>query len=424
MESRSSKNGVELNSSLSKAVLVFVFVMIYSVSAYLGWPTLQLSGLRILEFVDLTAIIQSGNLCSGKLGFWGFLDLSQPLPENCGGFIYGRPLLALLATVSIPLTWTVPVAILLGLATVVMIALLIGVNLGSSKAKLAIAAAAVFSPGVFLLFERANFDLLMAMGVMVGGYLLSRGRFFSGLLIIGLTSVLKYYTVPLLIVAPFLFGKGPKQIGLGSAISLAISIYAAWDYSQLPRVPGFGYAQFGSAVLPHYFAHMGLEVSNLFSIGFGIVMPLLLGLLVFRYSKQQGNTLILGSWFRFNNLSNSLAFISLSTVFVSCFFAGLNFDYRLVFLAVPGVILLQSANGERVKLYLLNSSLLVALWGSAALGNGVDFGSDQLRFIVVGLLQLAGDTMVFVWIGLLLGLVARIFMGSYFFKKLELKGAN
>jgi hypothetical protein len=264
----------------------------------------------------------------------------------------------------------------------------------------------------------------MAVGVMVGGFLMSRGRLFSGLLIVGLTSVFKFYTVPLLLVAPFFFGKGTKQIGLGSAISLAISIYAAWDFSQLPRVPGSGYAQFGSAVLPHYFSHVGLEVSNLLSIGFGIVMPLLLGLLVFRYSKQQGDTLILGSWFRFNNLSNSLAFISLSTVFVSCFFSGLNFDYRLVFLAVPGVILLQSANGKKVKLYLLNSSLLVALWGSAALGNGVDFGSDQLRFIVVGLLQLAGDTMVFVWIGLLLGLVARIFVGSYFFKKLELRGAN
>lgn len=413
-----------MNSNLSKAALVAVFVTTYAVNAYLGWPTVLISGLRIVEYVDLAAIIQSGSLCSGKLGFWGFLDLSQPLPENCGGYIYGRPLLAMLAMVSIPLTWTVPVAILLGLATAVTIALLIGVNLGSSKSKLAIAAAAVFSPGVFLLFERANFDLLMAVGVLVGGFLLSRGRFFSGLLIVGLTSVLKFYTVPLLLVAPFLFGKGPKQIRLGSAISLLISIYAAWDYSQLPRVPGFGYAQFGSAVLPHYFSHFGLEVSNLFSIGFGVVMPLLLGLLVFRYSKQQGNSLILGSWFRFNNLSNSQAFISLSTVFVSCFFAGLNFDYRLVFLAIPGVILLQSANGEKVKMYLLNSSLLVALWGSAALGNGVDFGSDQLRFIIVGLVQLAGDTMVFVWGGLLLGLVARIFVDSYFFKKLELKGAS
>jgi hypothetical protein len=66
----------------------------------------------------------------------------------------------------------------------------------------------------------------------------------------------------------------------------------------------------------------------------------------------------------------------------------------------------------------------VALWGSAALANGLDFGSDQLRFFVVGLLQLAGDTMVFVWTGLLLGLVARIFVGSDLTKKLELRGAN
>jgi hypothetical protein len=61
---------------------------------------------------------------------------------------------------------------------------------------------------------------------------------------------------------------------------------------------------------------------------------------------------------------------------------------------------------------------------SSALGIGLDFGSDLLRFLLIGLLQAAGDTMVFVWAGLLLGLVARIFVSSDLIKKLEVRGAS
>jgi hypothetical protein len=411
-------------SNLDKLTLVLLLSIVYAVNAFFGWPIVQLSGLRIAEYVDLAAILQSGGLCADKLQFWGFLNLMLPLPEDCGGFIYGRPLLALLALASVPLVWTIPIAILLGLVALAMITVSVGLDIRSSRAKITMATLAIFSPGVFLLFERANFDLLMLMGVLVGVFFWSRGRFFAGLLVVGLTAVLKYYTLPLLLIAPFLFGKDRRQILFGSAISVLISLYAALDFSQLPRVPGSGYAQFGSAVLPHYFSHWGLEGPSLLLLGMGITIPLVIALIVFHYSKLNGNSLALGSLFRFTNLNTSLSFISVSSVFVACFFAGLNFDYRLIFLAIPGIILLNSASGQKVNVYLLNASLLVALWGSTALGNGLDFGSDQVRFLVVGLLQLAGDTMVFVWTGLLLGLLARIFVGSYLTKKLGLRGAK
>ena len=410
-----------MSSSLSKKFLVVFFIVIYLVNVYFGWPIIQISGVRIAEYVDLAAIIKSGNLCSGKLDFWGFLDLSQRLPEDCGGFIYGRPLLALLAMATIPLTWTTPIAILLGLATAIVIALTISLNIGSGTARVLLAALAIFSPGVFLLFERANFDLLMILGVLLATFLLSKGRFFTGLFVAGLTAVFKYYTLPLLLIAPFLFGRDRKQILFGSAFAASISLYAVWDYSQLPRVPGDGYVQFGSGVLSHYFTHLGLDVSSMFSIGFGILVPLVLGIFVFRRSKLTGNSLTLGSLFKFTSLNKSLFFTTVSSVFIASYFAGLNFDYRLVFLAIPGVILLQSATGPKVNLYFLQTSLLVALWGSAALGNSLSFGSDQLRFLVVGLFQLAGDTMVFVWTGLLIGLVARLVVGSDLIRKVALR---
>ena len=126
--------------NFDKLTLILLLSIIYAVNAFFGWPIVQLSGLRIVEYVDLAAIIQSGSLCTGKLEFWGFLNLLQPLPGDCGGFIYGRPLLALLALASVPLAWTIPIAILLGFAAIAMITFAVDLDIRSSKAKITLGA--------------------------------------------------------------------------------------------------------------------------------------------------------------------------------------------------------------------------------------------------------------------------------------------
>ena len=412
-----------LRSRLGKMLLIISFVFLYAVNATLGWPIVNLGGLRIVEYVDLAAIIQSGQLCSGKIEFWQFINLFQPLSETCGGFLYGRPLLAFLAISSIPLVWTTPVAVVIGLTSAILLALLFAGSGQLNKSKFSFAILASFSPGVFLLYERSNFDLLMLIGIVAATYLWKKGGFYAGLIVIGITAIMKYYTVPLLLLAPLLFARSQKQIVLGLGLSALISVYAFWDYSRLPGLPGSGYHQFGSAVLPHYFSHIGLDVPRVFLIGFGFLLPVLVGLWIFRSTTKKGNSLIFGKGIQFTNINDSIPFITVSIVFVACFFAGLNYDYRLVFLVIPGVILLQSATGPRLKLLCLSSSLLLALWGSAGLGSGADFGSDLARFLLVGLLQLAGDTMVFIWTGVLLGLLARIYIGSDS-KNLRTRGAN
>jgi hypothetical protein len=412
-----------LGSRLSKMFLIISFILLYAVNAGLGWPIVEFGGLRIEEYVDLAAILQSGQLCSGKIGFWQFIDLFQPLSEKCGGFLYGRPLLAILAVSSIPLAWTTSLAVAIGLTAAILLALLFTVDSQLNKSKFSFAILASFSPGVFLLYERSNFDLLMLIGIVAATYLWKKGFFYSGLIVIGITAIMKYYTVPFLLVAPLLFARSRKQIALGLVLSVLIAIYAFWDYSRLTGLPDSGYNQFGSAVLPHYFSHIGLDVPRVFLIGFGVLMPTIVGLWIFCSTTIRDKSLILGKSIQFTNIGGSVPFISVSIVFVTCFFAGLNFDYRLVFLVIPGVVLLQSANGPRLKLLLLSSSLLLALWGSAGLGSGIDFGSDLARFLLVGLLQLAGDTMVFIWTGVLMGLVARIYIGSDL-KNLMTRGAS
>ena len=412
-----------MKKQFNTVFLVLAFGLIYVLNASSDWPIVHVSGIRIVEYVDLAAIIQSGNLCSGKLVAWEILNLLKPLSETCGEFLYGRPLLALLALSSIPIAWSTPLAIFIGLTTAVFIAVFIGV-VRTNRGSFTVATVAVFSPGIFLLFERANFDLFILMGIFASACMFMTGRFFTGLFIIGVTALLKFYTVPLLLLSTILFGKSKGQTATGLAIAVPISIYALWDFSQLTALPGSGYAQFGSTVFQHYFSHIGLVVPSFLTVGFGFAVPLMVAFWVFRFTVKKGSSLILGSWLTFPDISKSVPCISVSVVFSSCYFAGLNYDYRLVFLAIAGVALAQVATGPKVNLYLLNTSLLVALWGSAAFGNGLDFGSDQLRFLVVGIFQFAGDTMVVIWTGLLFGLVAKLIVGSNLIRKLALRGVS
>jgi hypothetical protein len=102
------------------------------------------------------------------------------------------------------------------------------------------------------------------------------------------------------------------------------------------------------------------------------------------------------------NLQGDFAFLFTAITFCAMFFVGLSFDYRLIFLALAGVaLILKSSFGRRVKVALW-VSLLIALWGSGAIGGNFMFIPDAIKPFLVGGFQLAGDLAVFLWVGILL----------------------
>jgi hypothetical protein len=103
-----------------------------------------------------------------------------------------------------------------------------------------------------------------------------------------------------------------------------------------------------------------------------------------------------------DNLQGDYAFVFTAITFCAMFFVGLSFDYRLIFLALAGVgLTLKSAFNRKTKVALW-VSLLIALWGSGAIGGNFMFIPDAVKPFLVGGFQLAGDLAVFLWVGILL----------------------
>ena len=83
-------------------------------------------------------------------------------------------------------------------------------------------------------------------------------------------------------------------------------------------------------------------------------------------------------------------------IFVGCYFAGMNYDYRLVFLALGAIPILSELHGKKRKVLLLLT--LVSLWFSCFF-----FGIEGIVFVSI---QAIGDLATSVLVAILvLGLL-------------------
>jgi hypothetical protein len=101
-------------------------------------------------------------------------------------------------------------------------------------------------------------------------------------------------------------------------------------------------------------------------------------------------------------LEGDYAFVFTAVTFCAMFFVGLNYDYRLVFVAVAGVALilkLEFGRGLKAALWI---SLLIAVWGSGAFGGNFTFIPAAIKPFLIGGFQLSGDLAIFLWVGILM----------------------
>jgi hypothetical protein len=90
-----------------------------------------------------------------------------------------------------------------------------------------------------------------------------------------------------------------------------------------------------------------------------------------------------------------------SVVFLSCYFTGLSFDYRLVFLIMAAVPYLANGGFTRVQYFSLWLLLLAALWGSTGLAFSFLTPYSVPIAKVLYAIQLIGDIALMFWVGVL-----------------------
>jgi hypothetical protein len=395
-------------SNLSSLLLCAWFAVLYFAHLGSDWWIIKISNIRMPDFVDLRYVITGHSLCrtdSSATSFWEFMFII-----DCGDYVYGR-VLAGFSWVLSQIIDLMPhldlIAISLGLTLVISIALSFSEAFGKSVLSVAGLSLLAFSPPILLLLERANIDIILALLVIIASFGLSRGRWPLAILALFISAVLKFYTLPLLWFLLFVLeSKWARIWALGAAVTSTFIVVQ--DVLRVSSgVPDGGYVQFGFPVLVHYFERFGIQDSlGIFEFT-GLVVPLVIAAVVTK------SRMFLQLEFGFNSETKASFLDILGTlsgiVFIACFFAGLSFDYRLVFLLIAGVAYIRLVKMPKFLEVTLWTLLAIALWGSTALGLEVAIAAGGNWVLIIGLSQALGDLATMVWAGIFLGSASKSF---------------
>jgi len=222
----------------------------------------------------------------------------------------------------------------------------------------------LISPCFWLLFERGNFDWLVFILIFLGVLTLRTRLEILGVILIGISGLIKFYSLPLLLLIPFIMKNRLSRLASIVAF-IALLPMTLEDISLIKTFPNPVFAAFGSPAL-------GLW-ANIFSQQFNFGFKLsdfnahILGLIIFvsavslvLYSNQMRSRLGLSLHSRDYSKVKSLYIIFSGTYLIN-YLAGMNYDYRLIFL-VASLILCSRVNPELFSNGLFQIIAQSSLW--------------------------------------------------------------
>jgi hypothetical protein len=237
--------------------------------------------------------------------------------------------------------------VLFALVTVFLV--LLAVATVNTKTQSFLAFVLVISPGPWLLFERGNFDLLIILFLVLGVLTINTRFSIFTILLFALTALMKFYTLPLLLL--YVLIERNKLLKKVAVVSLfALSPIVIHNILSAESHPNPMYAAFGlpaPGLWLNFFAWrfdlpFELGMTSLYLVGLIVV---LVGLYIFYFSPFKRRFLAhkIGAFSSAGLRSH--AFLVSAGVYVSCFLAGMNYDYRLIFL-IFALLLLNSSYTE------------------------------------------------------------------------------
>jgi hypothetical protein len=320
-----------------------------------NFSTLRLTGLKSRAlFGDLQLVLNWAdcNKESGELLYEAF-DPNSP----CSGYIYGQPLVLALNVLDIHVSMTKVIGYIFCMAIAFILVNSVNLNRTSRLTLILV----VLSPPVALLLDRANFDTLIAFLVLLSAIAFSKKLELAAIGCLVVASLFKFYTLPILLIALVLCKSVPKKL-LIAMTTLLTGFYVTLNIQkiQTPFPTGY-YAKFGFSVwgsyaekYSSYWSSVGLQLLiNLFVSG-------LLALFLYKVRKYKQES----TWNLELSSQNQIVAIWFLAAHVSCFVAGLSYDYRLIFIVISTLAYLSDSKigtnkNERI---VLSSLLLISLW--------------------------------------------------------------
>jgi hypothetical protein len=354
-----------------------VFLIFFSAMHFSGWPLIKEIGYKVNpDFSDLKIILVITE-CATR----GALDPSKVdgLWTDCG-FIYGSTLINFLSFFGLSSRDTV----WLGWTFISLMCMLFAFMLNTVKIPLyrnkLVPFLTLVSPPIMLLLERANFDVLIVALVAIAAAASANGFKITTFALIATSALFKFYTLPLLIFVSMDFDKVRKKI-IALGTSLLITMIIALDLLKAQvDIPRTIWASFGNSFLGLYMQTLEINFPILFQSLIGVFFLVL----IFSISKVLG----------VKEIMKSIPTINISTftgklqmyfmlVFISCYFGGMSFDYRLIFLFIPCLIEINRLSAFPLVSSSLQILLLTSAWFSLSSGRLQPIGDVAIAILIV-----------------------------------------
>ena len=247
------KSGREIlkvgNKNLRAMLFSCIFLGLTILNYISDWWVFKVSGsseVKIRESSDFSDLmwIKSFVACYREVGNSLYLyDDNSPCHV---GYFYGSTLIKLFAIIkldSIPLVY-------IGSGLTILFCLSLGVftsKIATRKGQFTfVVISSLFSPGIWLLLERANLDILIFLMVFIGSQLFSRGNEIFGTIVIALSALFKFYTLPVLLILLVITNKRLTRI-VGFLFVLLVFSKVFLDVTSItnPGFPSTWYISFG-----------------------------------------------------------------------------------------------------------------------------------------------------------------------------------
>jgi len=282
-------------------------------------------------------------------------------PNVCGaGAIYSKTTLALLGQFGITQAFNQALGfVLLGLLSISLAKI---VNEFEGPRRKFLSLFVLTAPPILLIAERANFDILILSCVLLSLHLAQNNHKLIAFFPLALSSLLKFYTAPLLILHLYFLRREKVKYLVIPFISLTLAVvYFDLRLIQKPFPSDFGW-KFGIGVWTRYLSQVGLnslpQVTHIFV---GTVVFMLIIMTTHRILIKYGINhveLVEVSY------AKRKVFTMLLLTHITCFMSGMSFDYRLVFIIAASIyylsFLVETKNNlERFAVWIL---LLIGSW--------------------------------------------------------------
>ncbi len=398
------------NRIATACIASLVLATFYLIQVATSWYGLRSTGIRgSSNYIDQESVLNSAE-CFKTLGISVYnLDIE---PIGCGGFVYSIELLRFLNVTKLSSIDSSVLGNVLMWLTIATMCSLFFIIRRYGKLDNAIALISLSSPGIWLLLERGNYDEAIFILLIVASMLLTSKFQEVGIILILATVLIKFYTLPLYILSLFILRRRLSR-RFFLVTSVPLTIYVLVLIREVAAFPSTWYVSFGLKSLGLYTELVINEkITKQFEIssGLSIVMGILILGVFLQYFRQNA---IKPAFVRNIENSNHLAksiYQSLLIVFLSCYFAGMNFDYRLILPACLIAISPAVFANNRYRSAMIFSGV-ISLWLSS-----YSFGLTGIPALA---LQFLGDITLYAFVATQLLLIYFV-LKPYFVKKFEL----